>query len=168
MYRIVFAMVLLLLFSCNQQSKIIQCDLQNSTRNKFTGSAVIFFHKPVSGSTYQFFLFPVCDIKGEEELEIFLKQHQLADGISFNITSDDERFKTVYTTSRKIELKSRDQLAENFRSIYYSFRHVEIGDIESIVKVNIQKSEKKLVFRSGNEVIIKYCFRSFVNFALIN
>lgn len=153
----------MLILSCHQKLKEIDCN--EIINDSFKGNAIIFFHKPISGSTYQFFLFPQCNADLNNKLDDVSAWGHLPEGVSFDITSDDQRFKTIFNNAKKINLKDRDQLAENLRFIYYCFAKVEFSSANDGFK---NKEELKKLTLDSDTVILKYHFISRVAFKIIN
>lgn len=163
MKRNILLICSILIFSCHQKPKGTNCN--DFIKGSFNGRAAIFFHKPISGSTYQVFLLPLCNT-GRDNKSDSLSLDSLGTGISFNITSDNVQFKTLYKNAKKISLKGRDQMAENFRSIYYCFAKVEVLFDYNDTKKTIEES-KELILESGR-LILKFHFVSYVSFKIID
>lgn len=147
---------LISILSCHQKQKETDCN--DLSEQSFRGTAGIFFHKPISGSTYQIFLFPLCNEGLEDKLEELTSFHRLRKGISFNITSDDPQFKAIYNNAKKISLKGRDHMGENFKSIYYCFAKVEVSYADGGTKKTSEET-KELKLESGS-VILNFHFIS--------
>jgi hypothetical protein len=163
MKKNIFFICFILILSCHQKPREMDCN--ELIEESFNGKAAIFFHKPISGSTYQIFLFPLCNVGFDNKLEEPSYWTNLRKGISFNLTSDDPQFKTLYNNSRIKNLKGRDQMAENFRSIYYCFAKVEVLCDQDGTK-SVEES-KKLILESSS-VILKFHFISYVNFKIVD
>lgn len=131
----------MLILSCQQKPRETVCD--KSIDESFNGQAAIFFHKPISGSTYQIFLFPTCSTNFDSKLGESSPWDSLGKGISFSITSDNPQFKTLYNNAKILDLKGRDRMAKNFRTIYYCFTKAEVLFDKSSLKKQ-SKNQKNL------------------------
>ena len=158
-----FLLVITLNFFCNQKSKVKKCD--EFAGMEFKGEVVIFFHKPISGSTYQIFLFPFCNNVRDKESEVGFSWPKVGTGISFNITSDNPQFQTLNKNVQKIDLKDREHLAQNFRAIYYCLAKIEIfySDLVSNIKV-----ESMVLTFDKSRKVLRYRFVSFGNLKTIS
>ena len=152
----------MLIASCQQKPEETGCN--DIIETSYKGEAAIFFHRPVSGSTYQIFLFPLCNAGSDKsKLKEPPDWSSLGKGISFDLTSDNPQFRILYNNAKKANLKGRDQLAANFSSIYYFFANVDVVCNQDGAK-GVEES-KKLIFESDS-VTLKYHFLSYVNFKL--
>lgn len=151
----------MLIVSCQQKPRETGCN--EFIEQSFKGKAAIFFHKPISGSTYQIFLIPLCNGDFDSKLEESSLWKNLGKGISFNLTSDDSQFKTLHKNAQKVNLKGRDAMAENFRSIYYYFANVEVLCDNNGTKP--MEESKKLILESGS-VMLKFHFISKIKFKI--
>ncbi len=147
----------LALSSCIQNTNKKSCE--GFINGEFRGNAIILFHKPISGSTYQVFLIPVCNLDTLTSLSELSSTNKIASGISFSITSDDERFRFIKDKSQSFFLKGRDHLGENFRHIYYSLVETKIVLSEDVMGFD-NKEEMKIILESGNEMEFKYNYVS--------
>jgi hypothetical protein len=161
MRKNLFLIYIILVVSCQQKPHETGCN--EFIEKLFKGKAAIFFHKPISGSTYQIFLIPLCNAGFDSKSEEPSRWANLGKGISFNLTSDDPQFKTLYKNAQKESLKDRDQMAENFRSIYYCFAKVEVLCDNNGTKT-VEES-KKLILESGS-VMLTFHFISNVKFKI--
>lgn len=161
MRRNYFLIYIALIVSCQHKPHESVCN--EFIEQSFKGKAAIFFHKPISGSTYQIFLIPLCNAGFDSKLEELSHWANLGKGISFNLTSDDPQFKTLYKNAQKANLKGREQMAENFRSIYYYFTSVEVLCDKNDTKT-VEES-KKLILESGS-VMLTFHFVSNVKFKI--
>lgn len=155
-----FLIFILLAASC-QQLPDRKEDCPGFLDEKTGRDAILFFHKPISGSTYEMLLFPVCNSSDtNQSKDVFFPK--LGDGISFNVTSDDERYKRVFKEARNIHLNNRDSLAWNLQNIYYKYVNVNIlSDVFSPTS-EYRTAEKKLIMDSGEVLLLKYQFLSSV------
>lgn len=151
----------MLIVSCQQTPHKYSCE--EPIQQLFEGNAAIFFHQPISGSTYQIFLFPLCDANFNTKLKKPSPWASLGKGISFTLSSDDPQFKILYKNAQKISLKGRGQMAENFRFIYYYFANVEVlCDNDDIIPA---EESKKLILKSES-VMLKFYFKPKVKFKI--
>lgn len=154
---------LTLVLSCPQKPQDTGCN--EIIDGSFEGKAAVFFHKPVSGSTYQIFLLPFCNADYNSKLKEPFSRDNLGIGISFNLTSDSPQFKSLYSNTEKLNLKGRDRLAENLRFIYYCLAKVEISYSRDNSKIS---EEAKKLMLDSNEVVLKFHFVSSVDFKIIS
>lgn len=129
--KTLFALMILFVVSCNSPSKE-STPCPDFVKEKTGRDAVLFFHRPISGSTYQLVLFPVCDQSREQLMDSLVLSGQLSEGVSFVVVSDDKQFQDILRRSSKVDLVTSDSTGWNFKHIYYSFVKVDIlSDIQS-------------------------------------
>lgn len=158
--KTLIVLMTLLFVSCNTIKKK-GLDCPDFEKEKTEREAVLFFHRPISGSTYQLFLFPVCDIAKNGIKDSLVLNEQVPAGVSFSVASDDKQFQDILRTAKNIELVGHDSLALNYRNIYYSYIRVNIlSDLQELKK-NKELSQKKLTLTSGTEISLKYYFIPF-------
>jgi len=127
--------------------------------NDRTGrDAILFFHRPISGSTYQLFLFPKCDQSNEHFKDSLTLSGQLTEGVSFSFVSDDKQFQNILRTSNKVDLVTSVSTGWNFKHIYYSFIKVDILSDMREVKPHTKEIQMPLILKSGAEISLKYHF----------
>ncbi|MFT3677212.1 MAG: hypothetical protein QM781_15050 [Chitinophagaceae bacterium] len=150
----------LFVVSCNTTSKEAAA-CPDFVKERTEREAVLFFHRPISGSTYQLFLFPVYDIAKDGIQDSLVLNKQVTAGVSFSVASDDKQFSDILRTAKNIELVDHDSLAPNYRNIYYSYIRVNIlSDLQELKK-DKELSQKKLTLMSGTEISLKYYFIPF-------
>jgi hypothetical protein len=150
-----------LIISCQHKPRKTVCN--EFIEQSFKGKAAIFFNKPISGSTYQIYLIPLCKAVFDSKQEESSQWENLGKGISFDLTSDDPQFKYLYKNAQKERLKGREHMGENFKSIYYYSTNVEVWCDNNDTKT--KEESEKLIFESGS-VILKYHFISNVKFKI--
>lgn len=147
---------ILLLVSCR-----CKADCVGVTSTHYEGNGQIFFHKPVSGSTYEFIYIPVCGMKPNGKLD--LRTENLLPGVSFTCTSDSPLTREVLKAARRFSVNSYSNLAEQFQEIYICPIYI---DIEGLVNAKVnsdQQSEnnKKVMTIENRKVIITYFYSNF-------
>ena len=62
---------------------------------QYKGKALLFFHLPVSGSTYEILLFPICGKDVSKDIPTWPKDFEIKPGVSLNLVSDDSLLKKI-------------------------------------------------------------------------
>jgi hypothetical protein len=166
MYKIHLVVALPFLWSsCSDINRSVGC---NSISNgHYKGLAVIFYHKPVSGSTYEMLLFPVCgdapgsNVKGITGEDIS-KEFKFQKGVSFNIASDDSLFFSVLHTSHNLSLNGKEKFTKSLQSIFFNVVYIEFSNAENNTSQTTSNKtsevNKKLNLGAGREVELTYYF----------
>jgi hypothetical protein len=149
---------LMLLLSCNNYRSCT-----GIVNGKFSGYALAFYHKPVSGGNYEMFIIPVCDEDSamlSGDLQANISRINLLSGFSYTVNINEGRFIEVFKKSKKFELTNNQSLAPQFREIFVCPLYVEFSgiqnDTESITG-SIKKSlKKKLALENGKELTLDY------------
>jgi hypothetical protein len=122
----------------------------------------IFFHKPVSGSSYEFIFVPVC--QGNFKGEIVIDSAKLSTGVSFVVTTDMPITKEVALRARKLPLGGHSNLAEQFREVYICPVYLNLEGItndteatSSQLNVNVRKE----MIIGNQKLSITYFYASF-------
>lgn len=159
MRRIINISIIFLLFvSCEHKVHCV-----GISSDHYEGVGQIFFHKPVSGSSYEFIFVPVCcqeDFKGE----IVVDSAKLSTGVSFLVTTDMSITKEVVLGARRLPLDGHSNLAEQFREVYICPVYLNIegitNDTEATTnQLNVNVRKEMII---GNQIfLITYFYSNF-------
>ena len=133
---------ILFVFACTSREQRLCTELDGTP---YTGQTVILYHQPISGSTYELFLFPVCGLELREPGRIWDSR---GPGISLNLTSDDPMFRLLAEAAVKLPLKVNENLAENFKSIYVCRAQIRMKDY--LISDRGEKSKK--ILKLNNDI----------------
>lgn len=156
-----FLLSLILIFiSCNSDKKE---NCKSIEAGKFSGNAIVFFHRPISGSTYELLFFPICnDISSTSEIKTNISKIKMRKGVSIVLPSDDVFFKTIDSNSFKLRLIESKDVNSIFWSINASFIYVKFSNAENTTPLSINNPnrgiEKILTFENGSKVSLIYYF----------
>ena len=123
-----FLLTLLIFGSCKGTLKK-DCDAPIG--GHYQGRAMIFFHQPVSGATYELFIFPLCAEKYPMDIEDKSSVFTFGKGVTFVCTSDNAVFRSISTGAHRLTLLGRDSLAKQLQSVNYRIVNVKFHEKES-------------------------------------
>jgi hypothetical protein len=145
------------LLCCNRPS---EC---SSIKNgQYAGYAIVFYHKPDSGSMVEISIVPACGdtLKLKSDIENGIKELKILEGITYNVGIRDSSFMKVFENSRKINLLNNQTLASELRVVYACPVYVEFKDGQNITESTTGSTQnsihEKLVFKNGQQVTLEY------------
>lgn len=150
--------IFLLIASCQHNRSCI-----GVSSDHFEGEGQIFYHKPISGNSYEFIFIPVCqrDFKGE----LVIDSANLSTGVSFVVTTDMSITKEVVCGARKYKIDGYSNLAEQFRDIYICPVYLQIegitNDTKTITGQHDLNVKKEMIIRN-KKVVITYFYSDFL------
>ena len=111
------------IISCNRSVKSNFCN--DSIDTVFSGRVVSFYHKPISGSIYQVYLFPTCDNCNVTDASG--SWGHLGTGLLFTLSSDDPNFQIIRKAGFRKLLKVQMPSADYLKSIYITNLFVSLS-----------------------------------------
>lgn len=149
---------------CSPQKRT---DCVGIKEGRYKGKAMLFFHRPVSGSTYEILLFPICGKNVSSDSATWPKDFEIKPGISLNLVSDDSLFKKILNNSRLWSLAKREQLDKSLQSIYVATADIEVNGIENVTRTitgsNKDTIKAELYFNNGKNISLSYVYVSQVS-----
>jgi hypothetical protein len=131
---------------------------------QYRGKAMLFFHRPGSGSTYEILLFPICGKNVSSDIATWPKDFEIKPGVSLNLVSDDSLFKKILNHSRLWSLAKREQLDKSLQSIYVATADIEVNGIENVTRTitgsNKDTIKAELYFSNGKDISLSYVYIS--------
>lgn len=103
-------------------------------------------------------LFPMFKLVGKYHQEKKDVWNNFGADVSCDVTSDDSLFKFFYNTAVRLDLKGREKMAENLRSIYYFFANLDLSSSDQDTAKHPE--EKKWLGLSNGAAILRYCLSS--------
>jgi hypothetical protein len=151
------SIIFLLFISC--QHKI---DCVGISSDHYEGMGQIFFHKPISGSSYEFIFIPVCqrDFKGA----FVIDSANLSTGVSFVVTTDMSITKEVVRGARRFTIDGYSNLAEQFREVYICPVYLNIEGITNDTKATTNQHNvnvRKEMIIGNQKISITYFYTNF-------
>ena len=152
-----FIFGLSLLLCCNRAS---ECG--GVKNGQYGGYAIVFYHKPDSGSMAEISIIPTCgdtlNLKGD--IESSIKELKIFEGVSYAVGIRDSSFIKVLERSQKINLLNNQTLASELRVVYACPDYIEFNGAENITESTTGSKQnsihKKLVFENGQQVTLEY------------
>jgi len=155
-----FALLVLFITGCKRKP---ECNGVN--KNQYTGYGIIFYHLPISGSSYELIIIPMCgDTTGlglRNGIQNNLHKLKMLKGISVTIGSNkDSSFKTIFEAPQKLKLINEPTLAAEYQTIYACPVYIEFSGANNVTQSVIGGSKDNihdtLKFENGQQVILDY------------
>lgn len=165
---ICFLFTLSLLIGCNRD---IEC--KGIKDNQYSGYAIVFYHKPVSGSMIEVTIVPSCgDTLNLKNLsERSFKDIKLLRAVSYRVGIRDSLFANVFMKSRKIVLLNNQTLASELRNVYACPVYIEFDGAQDITEATVNNMQnnlhEKLVFDDSLQIVIEYFLSSKLRIAAL-
>jgi hypothetical protein len=140
--------IFLVIISCQNTDYCVGVATTN-----YEGKGQVFFHKPTSGSSYEFIYIPVCKTNFKGELE--LNSDKFLPGISFTVTSDLPLTKAILGAATRLSLDGNTSLAEHFKEVYVCPIYLRIegitNDTKSITGHQCENIRKEMIIDNKND-----------------
>jgi hypothetical protein len=151
----IIPLYLLILLSCNKYHTCV-----GIKDGKYSGYGVVFYHKPVTGSSYELIMVPTCN----DSIDLIgrVKAGKLTNmlGVSIDMNSRNPLFDEVYRNSAKFRFLNNDSLAPEFRLIYVCAVNIQFDNADNDTKLVTHLSSdiltEKIVFEDSSEISLKY------------
>lgn len=147
---------LFILVSCNKLHTCIGID-----EGKYSGYGLIFYHKPVTGSSYEQIIVPTCN-DSSALIEKIKNSGKLVKviGVSIGMNSKNTLFEGINKNSEKLRLLNNDRLAPEFRVVYVCPVYIQFENAENDTKLVTHLSSdilsENMVLQDGSEILLKY------------
>ncbi len=152
----IISVVLLSILSCNKNHTCI-----GIKDGRYGGYGLIFYHMPVSGSSYELVIVPTCsdslDLVGEIVNGTKLKNMI---GVSVNMNSRNTFFEGIYKNSVRLRLFNNDSLAPQYRVIYICPVYIQFENADNATKIITWGRDRilseKFTFKNNWEMSLDY------------
>jgi hypothetical protein len=149
--------IFLVIISCQNTDNCVGVAPTN-----YEGKGQVFFHKPTSGSSYEFIYIPVCKTNFNGELE--LNSDKLFPGISFTVTSDLPLTKAILGAATRLSLDSNTNLAEHFKEVYVCPIYLRVEGIANDTKIitghQFENIRKEMIIEN-KKLVITYFYSDY-------
>lgn len=103
------------------QSCRAKCKPGIIAHGNFSGYAIAFYHKPISGSGCEVKFIPTCQyeiVRGDSLPKFNYNDISSSEGVSVVAGLDDSTFAELFNKSKRLSVVNHDSLASEFRYIY--------------------------------------------------